>query len=55
MKTLIAATALFLLAGCAGMSGNAASGTSSRDGAVPLYEQNPANCAEVSQAVCRRW
>jgi hypothetical protein len=55
MKTLIAATALTLLAGCVGQfrSSDAASGTSASDGDVPLYLQNPANCAEASFA-CRR-
>jgi hypothetical protein len=56
MKQLIAATALALVAGCAGLtdSSGAAAGTTASNETLPLYLQNPANCAEGGYA-CRRW
>jgi hypothetical protein len=47
MKQLIAVTALALVAGCASLadSNRAAAGTTASD-ELPLYLQNPANCAE---------
>jgi hypothetical protein len=56
MKQLFAAIALALVAGCAGLSdtGTAAAGTTASNETLPLYLQNPANCAEGGYA-CRRW
>lgn len=56
MKHVIAAAALALVAGCAGFSDSntAAAGTTAGNETLPLYLQNPANCAEGGYA-CRRW
>jgi hypothetical protein len=56
MKQLIAVTALALVAGCASLtdSNSAAAGTTASNETVPLYLQNPANCAEGGYT-CRRW
>jgi hypothetical protein len=56
MKQLIAAAALALVAGCASLSdsNSAAAGTTADSETLPLYLQNPANCAEGGYA-CRRW
>lgn len=55
MKPIIVATALALLAGCAGFSetNDAGSGATASDESLPLYLQNPANCAEAG-LYCRR-
>ena len=55
MKRTIAVATLALLAGCAGITGPgpAASGSTASDESVPLYFQNPANCAEAGFN-CRR-
>ncbi len=55
MKPIILATALALLAGCAGFpqTDDAASGATAGDESLPLYLQNPANCAEAG-LYCRR-
>lgn len=56
MKQIIATTALALVAGCAGFSdsNSGAAGTTASNETVPLYLQNPANCAEGGYT-CRRW
>jgi hypothetical protein len=55
MKQIIVSAAIALLAGCAGLgdSDNAASGTTASDDTLPLWMQNPANCAEAG-LYCRR-
>ena len=52
MKQIVVATALSLVAGCASVS---ESGSTAGEEAVPLYRQNPANCAEASFACRRQW
>lgn len=56
MKRIIIAITFALVGGCASLSGsdNAASGTSASNEELPLYLQNPANCAEAG-LYCRRW
>ena len=56
MKQIFVATALALVAGCAGLSDStsAAAGTTASGETLPLYLQNPANCAEGGYT-CRRW
>ena len=55
MKQLVLAATLGLLAGCAGLTDatRTASPTSANPEELPLYLQNPANCAEAG-LYCRR-
>ena len=56
MKPIILATVLVLLAGCAGFpqaDGASSGATAGDDSSLPLYLQNPANCAEAG-LYCRR-
>lgn len=53
MKHAVIATALAILAGCASQpESSGSSGATARDD-IPLYEQNPAYCAEFGP-FCRR-
>jgi uncharacterized lipoprotein YajG len=56
MKHAVIATALAILAGCASQpESNGSSGATASEDTIPLYEQNPANCAELSAWACRRF